>query len=450
LTAEKNAFCAGQSTSVNNEVFIFGGHSNDVQWFRRYNHNTGVRTFSTMPSNRWYPTPVTLPEGKVLVVGGVLKSGYAGYAAKDKSLDNPTYTLFDPDSNKFSPDRNDMKAQLQEAFPIHTYAVVTVTPDGGVVVAAGKTLVKYARNGDRFTKQFSYPNRPGAPWSYPQTGVGLPLPLRPPYNQMFFLAAGGSAQDKAKESTPASAAAHVIELTAGKNAQWKASTMPWPRVMGDAVTLCDGTIGVFNGGGKGVGGWSQAATTYRFKDGGVYNCKKKCSKAGDWAYEPTIFDPASGQWSARGSLAQAGRPRGYHSFATLLADCSVMISGSDVTDDRTAEFFRPPYLNKGARPDITSAPGSTFTGQQVTISYSHSNAGSDPVDRAILIRTGAVTHSQAFDARAVWVNIVSHSPGRLVLQMPDNRNVVPQGMYFLNILTRNGVPASKMHIIQYY
>lgn len=129
-----------------------------------------------------------------------------------------------------------------------------------------------------------------------------------------------------------------------------------------------------------------------------------------------------------------------------------MISGSDVTDDKTAEFFRvsvrwreawganscshhfacgppsntlastnragrhliwagqplqrlpsplplplqPPYLNKGARPSILGAPASTFTGQQITVSYSHSNAANDPVTRAILIRTGSVTHSQAF------------------------------------------------------
>ena len=58
--------------------------------------------------------------------------------------------------------------------------------------------------------------------------------------------------------------------------------------------------------------------------------------------------------------------------------------------------LQPPYWNKGARPAITSAPGSTFTGQQITVTYSHSNAGSDPVERAILIRTGSVTHSQAF------------------------------------------------------
>ena len=66
---------------------------------------------------------------------------------------------------------------------LQTYPVVTVTPDGGVAVAAGKTLVKYSRNGDRFSRQFAYPDRPGAPWSYPQTGVGLPLPLKPPYDR---------------------------------------------------------------------------------------------------------------------------------------------------------------------------------------------------------------------------------------------------------------------------
>ena len=57
---------------------------------------------------------------------------------------------------------------------------------------------------------------------------------------------------------------------------------------------------------------------------------------------------------------------------------------------------QPPYLNKGARPSILGAPVSTFTGQQITVSYSHSNAANDPVTRAILIRTGSATHSQAF------------------------------------------------------
>lgn len=84
----------------------------------------------------------------------------------------------------------------------------------------------------------------------------------PPWNKQFFLAAGGSAQDRAKDDTPASAVAHVIDLTGGPGSKWVPSVMPHPRVMGDAVILCDGTVGLFNGGGKGiaVGGWFGAGT----------------------------------------------------------------------------------------------------------------------------------------------------------------------------------------------
>lgn len=51
-----------------------------------------------MPSGRWYPGAATLPDGRVLVVGGVADSGEAGYHAEDHSLDNPTYTVYDPDA----------------------------------------------------------------------------------------------------------------------------------------------------------------------------------------------------------------------------------------------------------------------------------------------------------------------------------------------------------------
>lgn len=64
--------------------------------------------------------------------------------------------------------------------------------------------------------------------------------------------------------------------------------------------------------------------------------------------------PRAGQWSAPGSLAEAQRPRLYHSVALLLPDCTVLTGGSDVTWDYTAEIFSPPYLSKGPRPVIDS------------------------------------------------------------------------------------------------
>ena len=131
-----NAFCAGQTTGPNDEVFIFGGHAADVQWFRRYkcvsttpgqlqrigrersgrsrisgclgpshdcssssssyfpgSHKTGKLKADKMSSNRWYPGPVTLPDGKILVAGGVKVGGYAGYFADDQQYNNPTYEV---------------------------------------------------------------------------------------------------------------------------------------------------------------------------------------------------------------------------------------------------------------------------------------------------------------------------------------------------------------------
>ena len=150
--------------------------------------------------------------------------------------------------------------------------------------------------------------------------------------------------------------------------------MPYSRVMGDAVILCDGTIGLFGGAatGKAVspglalpipqrvcccgwrGGWrrrttpqnSQAHTFarqppacspcrltgqgwsnddegepvfYEFKDGSTYDCEERCTLAHEpYRYEPTIFDPVISRWSAAGSQDEPARPRLYHSVHLLL------------------------------------------------------------------------------------------------------------------------------------
>ncbi len=131
--------------------------------------------------------------------------------------------------------------------------------------------------------------------------------MHPPYDQLELLAAGGTSEDYATQDTPASTAAHVIDvsdgfavdgmdwlllswaaqpcspcldhknssimelnnlqpelclprrhagcmqLTAGEDASWqRVGKMPHRRVMGDAIVLCDGTIGIFNGAGAGL------------------------------------------------------------------------------------------------------------------------------------------------------------------------------------------------------
>ncbi|KAI7837152.1 hypothetical protein COHA_009029 [Chlorella ohadii] len=435
----KNAFCSGQVTTWDNKMLVFGGHGPDfgadITGFRSYDSGTGKITSTQMQSGRWYPTPVTLPDGKVLVIGGVAHNGQAGYFDNVKvnerdTYDNPTITVYDPATGDFSPDSRDMADQLEAAWPVHTYPHAMVSPDGGLWVSAGSSLVKYDRSGPTsFERVLDLPDRPHAPWSYPQTGQGVMLPMFPPYDKIEFLAMGGNVKDRATPETPASDKVHKIELTAGKDAKWEElENMPYPRVLGDAVTLCDGTIGVFGGGERGIAGWSPKPYFYRFKDGTTWDCKKLCTDVHDFLYAPTIFDPATNKFTPKGALAEHMRPRLYHATSILLPDCRVFVGGGDVSNDRTAELYSPPYLFKGPRPVISSVQDSIKPGESLEVSYT----STDPVTKALFLRTGSITHSMSFDHRSLWLTIASNANGKLTLTTPT---------YMVVILSNKGVPS---------
>ncbi|PRW56142.1 galactose oxidase [Chlorella sorokiniana] len=438
-----NAFCGAQTTSPNQDIFMVGGHTNAERYFRHYNHNTRTVKKYLMSSNRWYPGVGTLPDGKIITIGGVTKSGVGGWGATGKAqYNNPTYEIIEPYGPTFGGDQQDMREQLTTAFPMHEYAAPVVTPDGGLAVVSGKTLYKYKKTNNpfRFAKEFRYQDCPHPSRAYPQTGVNILLPLhyQDNYQRLVLMQAGGSAQEHANSQTPASKQAQFIELSAGKNAQWYGVNMPLGRVMSDAVHLCDGTILLVNGATQGVAGWGSTATKFRGRDRYNYNCQTKCGNTGDnFQYEPTIFDPVTGKFSAKGSLSMAARGRGYHSIALLMPDCRVMVGGSDVTNDHTAEFFYPPHLAAGPRPNIVWAPDAATWGQQLPVQFTTV----DPVDRVILIRTGSATHSQGFDARALWLPFSVIGAGGLSVSMPPTRANAPPGMYYLILLSNKGVPS---------
>lgn len=54
-------------------MLVFGGHGpdfeKDITGFRTYDSGTGKITSTQMQSGRWYPTPVTLPDGRVRAGG---------------------------------------------------------------------------------------------------------------------------------------------------------------------------------------------------------------------------------------------------------------------------------------------------------------------------------------------------------------------------------------------
>lgn len=163
-----------------------------------------------------------------------------------------------------------------------------------------------------------------------------------------------------------------------------------------------------------------------------------------WVLPAEIWDPQTGNWTTTGSL---GIPRQYHSTSMLLRDGRVIVGGGD--GFASVEFYNPPYLagGAGARPSITSVPGSITYSQSFNLKWI---AKSIPA-RVTFIRLGAETHS--FDQNQRFVELafqvtgpIGTTPngvmiGTLTVTAPSGGNIAPPGYYMIFILDNQGVPS---------
>ena len=101
-----------------------------------------------------------------------------------------------------------------------------------------------------------------------------------------------------------------------------------------------------------------------------------------------------------------------------------------------AEIYSPPYLFKGARPTVTSAPG--------TLTYNTQFALQTPdaanITSVSLIRLGSVTHAFNQNQRYIPLTFTPGS-GSLSVTSPANANIAPPGYYMLFIVKNTGVPS---------
>jgi hypothetical protein len=149
-------------------------------------------------------------------------------------------------------------------------------------------------------------------------------------------------------------------------------------------------------------------------------------------YASEMWDPATGQWSMMDSVTVY---RGYHSTALLLPDGRVLSAGGELTG-ASAEVYSPPYLFKGARPSITSAPTSVKYAQVFTVATPDAAS----ITQVTWIRLGSVTHSFNQQQRLNHLQFVQ-ATGALTITAPANANLAPPGYYMLFMLNGSGVPS---------
>jgi galactose oxidase len=104
---------------------------------------------------------------------------------------------------------------------------------------------------------------------------------------------------------------------------------------------------------------------------------------------------------------------------------------------RDGQIFRPPYLFKGDRPEITSAPtrpihyGDTFEVE---------SPQADTIAKVTWLRLSSVTHAFNTNQRINFLEFSVHAR-KLRITVPNSPNVCPPGHYMLFILNTDGAPS---------
>lgn len=375
-----NIFCAGHAFLPDGRILISGGHEDDHVGFAKaviFDPATGTWAGEVpdMNAGRWYPTSTTLPNGEVLVVSGETTSS---------SDLNPLPQVFEPDTGKW---RDLETAELEIPY----YPRQFVAPNGRVFITSPRRMSYWLdTNGTGSIAEFKNFNF-GAPRSY--GGAVM-------YEPGKILIMGGG--------TPPTDMAEVIDLNSPDPTWQVVAPMHAKRRQLNAVLLPDGKVMV-------IGGSSGAA----FSD---------AAKA---VFEPEVWDPATNTWT---EWAPQATFRGYHSTAVLLPDGRILSGGG--RHDSSAQIFSPPYLFRGERPDMGSAPAQILPGREFFIRTS--NPGK--VAKVTLIRNGSVTHAFDQNTRFASVPFKAVEGGVLIAPMTNN-NELPPGPYMLFLVDGDGVPS---------
>ncbi len=373
-----DTFCSGHTFLGDGRLFVAGGHiQNNVGLANASAYDAITNTWTAFPAmnaGRWYPTTTTLPNGDALVVSGSIDNTI-GVNRLPQVLELATGTW-----------RSLTNAQL--GLPL--YPQMLLAPNGRIFNPGPSQTTRYL-NTSGAGAWTMVGNRQFGDRSYGSAVM---------YDDGKVLVMGGG--------DPPTRTAEVIDLNAPTPTWRFVGQMAIARRQINAVLLPDGKV-LVTGGSSGAG-FNNATTP---------------------VFPAEMWDPVTETWT---TMASAQIPRLYHSAALLLPDGRVLTTGGNGYPD--TEVFSPPYLFKGARPTIATAPSSVAYGQSFFVGTPDA-AG---VTSVTLIRLGSVTHAFNKNQRISRLSF-TQTTGGLNVDAPTNANLAPIGHYMLFIVNGNGVPS---------
>jgi Domain of unknown function (DUF1929)/Kelch motif len=401
-------FCAGHALMADGRVMVSGGHIDDDRGLDVTNvfdpsTDSWTSGLPKMAHGRWYPTVTTLPDGRLVTVAG---------------QDSASNVVRIPEIWE-----NGQWVELRGAqnLEVPYYPRDFIDPLDGRVFMAGERVQSRWLDVDFVSGDQRGRWVPGPMHIY-QFNRDYGSAVMYESGQILYVGGGGYTgwdTPDPKDDVP-TATAEKIDLNRGSPTWTDAGSMSSPRRHHTATVLPDGQVLVT--GGVSGGGFNDIASA---------------------VHDAEIWNPETNEWAA---LAPNAVNRGYHSVSILMPDGTVLHAGSGnanepsttnrYPDENTHEIFRPPYLFKGARPEVTDAPAEVTYAQ----SFDVITPAAGQVTHVRWIRLGAVTH--AFDANTMAITVqFTAGDGKITVTAPANPNVAPPGHYMMFLLNRNGVPS---------
>ena len=390
LNETTNLFCSGHAFLPDGRLLVTGGHHFDdghgephTNIFD-YTNNTWARV-SDMNAGRWYPTTTALANGELLVVSGTDING------EFNSLPQVWQTNIGGGWRSLT----SAAGQDQALYPW-----MLLAPNGKVFNSGPNQPTRYLDTAG------------GGSWSF----VGNSLfgfrdyGSSVMYNNGKVMITGGG---------PPTNTTEVIDLNQASPVWRSVGAMSYSRRQMNTLILPDGKV--LATGGTSGSGFNNAL-------GSVYPAE--------------MWDPVSEKWSPMASMKVK---RLYHSTTVLLPDGRALSAGGGQpaggagdTNHRDMEIYMPPYLFKGRRPTISSAPTSVSYGQTFFIGTPNGTS----ISNVNWVRLSSVTHAFNENQRINRLSFAqSLDQTGLLVTAPTNRNLCPPGHYMLFILNANGVPS---------
>lgn len=418
IAPPENIWCGGQTILADGRVFIAGGNlrypdpsitngtGGQEGSLGAYTFNPLTETFTKQPDmlhGRWYPTTTQLADNRVVITSGYDESG-------SEAL-NRFVEVFTPSAamdgigtlqavgTHDSPGLYPLQYLLPSAKMLE---VPQATTQSGYQLDSATW--NWSSAGAMLGDHYAYPN-----------GISYTDATASPARQTIMVAGGGKGANSVRAGN---------EWLDGTNPASGWRDFPqWlqPRRNSNTVILPDGTL-LTMGGNQSLGNYDPVLLQAE-----LYS-RPATDRTGSW------------QEVAAPALLAA-----YHSSAILLPDATVLLSEDDrdksveAASGHRVQIYSPPYLFKGPRPQITSAPAKIGyqSPSQPTFAINVDRTG---VTGAVLIAPAATTHGNDMHQRAVKLSVAVRGT-TLTVKSPPSAALVPPGYYMLFVLDKTGIPS---------